>query len=221
VSNRTIQVDDRLHAYLLAASLREPEVLQRLRAETARHAFSGMQISPEQGQLMGFLVEALGVRRALEVGVFTGYSSTVVALAMPPDGRLVACDLSEEFTSVARRYWREAGVEDRIDLRLGPAMDTLAGLIRDGAAGSFDFAFVDADKENYLGYYEHCLTLVRPGGIIAFDNVLWNGRVADPTDQRATTVCIRALNERVHGDPRVSISLVPIGDGVFFARKRP
>lgn len=220
MSNRTIQVDDRLHAYLLAASLREPDVLTRLRAETARHTLSGMQISPEQGQLMGFLIEALGVRRALEVGVFTGYSSTVVALAMPAEGRLIACDVSEEFTNVARRYWREAGVEDRIELRLGPAMDTLAGLVKEGAAGSFDFAFVDADKENYLGYYEHCLTLLRPGGVIAFDNVLWSGRVADPSDQSESTKCIRALNEKVHGDERVTTSLVPIGDGVLLARKR-
>jgi predicted O-methyltransferase YrrM len=220
VSNRTVQVDDRLYGYLLAVSLREPDVLKRLRAETSHHAFSGMQIGPEQGQFMGFLVEALGVRRALEIGVFTGYSSTVVALAMPPDGRIVACDVSDEFTQVARRYWREAGVEDRIELRLGPALDTLVQLIGEGAAGTFDFAFVDADKENYLGYYEHCLSLLRQGGIIAFDNVLWGGRVADPTDQRETTVAIRALNEKLHGDPRVSISLVPIGDGVLLARKR-
>jgi predicted O-methyltransferase YrrM len=220
VSTRTIQVDDRLHAYLLAVSLREPEVLAKLRAETARHALSGMQISPEQGQLMAFLVEALGVRRALEVGVFTGYSSTIVALAMPPDGRLVACDVSEEFTNVARRYWREAGVEDRIDLRLGPALDTLGTLIEQGASGSFDFAFVDADKENYLGYYEHCLTLLRVGGVIAFDNVLWSGRVADPNDQSESTKAIRALNEKIHGDERVTISLVPIGDGVLLAKKR-
>lgn len=213
-------MDGRLRAYLLAASLREPEVLRRLREETSHHAFSGMQISPEQGQLMGFLVEALGVRRALEVGVFTGYSSTVVALAMPPDGRLVACDLSEEFTRVARRYWREAGVEDRIELRLGAAMETLAALLREGAAGTFDFAFVDADKENYLGYYEHCLSLVRQGGVIAFDNVLWDGRVADPNDNSETTLAIRALNDTVHRDPRVSTSLIPIGDGVLLARKR-
>ena len=220
MSNRTIQVDDRLHEYLLASSLREPDVLARLRVETASHALARMQISPEQGQLMGFLVEALGVRRALEVGVFTGYSSTVVALAMPKEGRLVACDVSEEFTRVARRYWREAGVEDRIDLRLGPAMDTLAALLASGAAGTFDFAFVDADKENYVGYYEHCLSLLRPGGVIVFDNMLWSGRVADPSDTSETTVAIRELTRKVHGDARVSTSLVPIGDGVLLVRKR-
>jgi predicted O-methyltransferase YrrM len=220
VSSRTISVDDRLHRYLLGASLREPELLRRLRDETAALPEAGMQISPEQGQLMTFLVEALGVRRALEVGVFTGYSSTCVALAMPADGRLVACDQSEEWTRIARRYWREAGVEGRIELRLGAALSTLAALVREGAAGTFDFAFVDADKENYGGYYEACLTLLRPGGVLAFDNTLWSGRVADPADQRQTTVAIRALNETIHRDPRVTMTLVPIGDGLTLARKR-
>ena len=220
MSTRTIPIDDRLHAYLLGVSVREADVLRELREETARHPRAGMQISPEQGQLMGFLIETLGVRRALEIGVFTGYSSTVVALALPPGGRLVACDVSEEFTSVARRYWRRAGVEDRIELRLGPALDTLDELLRKGEGGTFDFAFVDADKENYLGYYERCLALLRPGGVVAFDNVLWDGRVADPAERSETTVAIRALNERLHGDPRVAISLVPIGDGLFLARKR-
>ena len=169
---------------------------------------------------MAFLVEALGVRRALEIGVFTGYSSTRVALALPPDGRLVACDVSEEWTNVARRYWREAGVEGRVELRLGPALATLDDLIEAGQAGTFDFAFVDADKENYLGYYERCLTLVRQGGVIAFDNMLWGGRVADPSDQSETTVAIRALNQQLHTDGRVTITLVPIGDGLMLVRKR-
>lgn len=220
MSSRTVSVDDRLYDYLLRASLREPELLRRLREETAALPEAGMQISPEQGQLMMFLVEALGVRRALEVGVFTGYSSTCVALAMPPDGRLVACDRSDEWTRIARRYWREAGVEDRIQLRLGNGLESLAALLREGAAGSFDFAFVDADKESYVGYYEQCLELVRPGGIVAFDNTLWSGRVADPSDHRETTVAIRALNERIHGDPRVTMTLLPIGDGLTLARKR-
>ncbi len=220
MSTRTISIDDRLHGYLLSVSVREPEVLRRLRDETARLPESGMQISPEQGQFMRLLVEALGVRRALEVGVFTGYSSTSVALAMPADGRLVACDVSEEWTRIARRYWRDAGVADRIELRLGPALDTLRALRDGGAAGTFDFAFVDADKENYLGYYEACLELVRPGGILAFDNVLWGGRVADPANTSETTKMIRSLNERLSKDERVSISLVPIGDGLMLARRR-
>ena len=220
MSTRTIAIDDRLHAYLLAVSLREPPVLARLREETAKLPQGGMQLSPEQGQMMAFLVEALGVRRALEVGVFTGYSSTRVALSLPPGGRLVACDVSEEWTGIARKYWREAGVEDRIELRIGPALRTLAELVKEGAAGTFDFAFIDADKENYVAYYEQCLALVRPGGLLAFDNVLWGGSVADPADRRETTVAIRALNAKLHADERVSITLVPIGDGLMLARKR-
>lgn len=220
MSTRTLGVDDRLHAYLMAVSLREPEVLRRLRDETASHALSRMQISPEQGQLMAWLVEVLGVRRILEIGVFTGYSSTAMALALPPDGKLVACDVSEEYTAVARRYWREAGVADRIELRLGDALGTLATLESQGAAGTFDLAFVDADKESYVAYYEACLRLVRVGGVVLFDNVLWSGRVADPADTAATTVAIRALNERALGDPRVAPSLVPIGDGLMLLRRR-
>ncbi len=219
MSTHTITIDDRLHAYLLG-TVREPPVLARLREETAKLPEGGMQISPEQGQLMAFLVETLGVRRALEIGVFTGYSSTRVALALPQDGHLVACDVSDEWTSVARRYWREAGVEKRIELRLGPALSTLDALLAEGAAASFDFAFVDADKENYPPYYEKCLALVRTGGVIAFDNTLWSGRVANPEDRSETTVAIRALNKTLAADPRVSASLVPIGDGLFLARKR-
>jgi caffeoyl-CoA O-methyltransferase len=220
MSARTIPVDDRLHDYLLRVSVREPEVLARLRAETAALPEAGMQISPEQGQLMAFLVEALGVQKALEVGVFTGYSSTRVAMSLPPGGRIVACDISEEYTRIARRYWREAAVEDRIVLRLGPATETLSSLAAEGYAGSFDFAFIDADKENYLTYYEQVLVLLRRGGIVAFDNTLWNGRVADPADHAETTRSIRALNERVFADERVSMTLVPIGDGLTLVRKR-
>jgi caffeoyl-CoA O-methyltransferase len=179
-----------------------------------------MQISPEQGQLLSLLVELVGARRCIEVGVYTGYSSTVVALALPRDGMLVACDVNAEFTDVARRYWRLAGVEERIDLRLAPALATLDALLADGQAQTFDFAFIDADKENYLGYYERCFALLRPGGLLAIDNVLWGGSVADPTDTSGRTQAIRALNERVRGDERVTISLVPIGDGLFLARKR-
>jgi caffeoyl-CoA O-methyltransferase len=181
---------------------------------------AGMQISPEQGQLLRLLVETIGARRCLEVGVFTGYSSTCVALSLPAGGRLVACDVSAEYTDVARRYWRLAGVEGRVELRLAPALETLDGLLAAGDAGSFDFAFIDADKENYLAYYERCLDLLRPGGLLAIDNVLWDGSVADPSNTAASTRAIRVLNERLRGDERVSISLVPIGDGLFLARKR-
>jgi caffeoyl-CoA O-methyltransferase len=220
MSARTIHLDDRLYEYFLRVAVREPPLLARLRQETARLPERGMQISPEQGELMAFLVELLGVRRAIEVGVFTGYSSTRVALALPRDGRLVACDVSDEWTQIARRYWREAGVDDRVELRLGPAVETLAALVAEGHAGSFDFAFVDADKENYLAYYEACLTLVRPGGVVLFDNVLWDGRVANPDDQSKSTLAIRALNDAIRADARVAMTLIPIGDGLTVARKK-
>jgi caffeoyl-CoA O-methyltransferase len=220
MSTRTLGLDDRLHAYLLSASLREPVVLRKLREETSHHTLSRMQISPEQGQLMAWLVETLGVRRILEIGVFTGYSSTAMALCLPPDGRLVACEKSEEYTRIARRYWNEAGVEDRIDLRLGDAMTTLSALLSEGGGGTFDLAFVDADKESYPAYYDACLQLVRVGGVVLFDNVLWSGRVADPDDTTAATEAIRALNERCRQDARVASSLVPIGDGLMLLRRR-
>jgi predicted O-methyltransferase YrrM len=220
MSVRTVNVDARLYDYLLAVSVREPRALEQLREETRQLPNSGMQISPEQGQLMRLLVELIGARRCLEVGVFTGYSSISVALGLPEGGRLVACDVSVEYTDIARRYWRLAGVDDRIELRLGPALATLDGLLAAGERGRFDFAFIDADKENYLGYYERSLELLRPGGLLAIDNVLWSGRVADPQDQSASTLAIRALNELIHGDERVSGSLVPIGDGLFLVRKR-
>jgi len=209
-----------LHAYLVEASVREPEVLQRLRAETQPLEWSGMQIGPEQGQFMRFLVETIGARRALEVGVFTGYSSISVALGLPADGELVACDVSEEWTSIARRYWVEAGVADKITLHLRPAVETLDGLLAAGRAGDFDFAFVDADKAGYDAYYERCLKLLRPGGVVAFDNVLWGGSVADPKDTSADTEALRALNRKLRDDDRVAISMVPIGDGLTLARKR-
>ena len=209
-----------LHEYLLRASVREPEVLARLREETRPLPWSGMQIGPEQGQLMRFLVETIGARRAIEVGVFTGYSSISVALGLPDDGELVACDVSEEWTSLARRYWAEAGVAHKITLHLRPAVETLDALLARGRAGDFDFAFIDADKERYDDYYERCLALVRPGGIIAFDNVLWGGRVADPKDTSADTEALRRLNLKLRDDARVAIALVPIGDGLTLARKR-
>jgi predicted O-methyltransferase YrrM len=219
MSNRSISVDDRLYDYILANSLREPALLKALREETAKLPQSLMQISPEQGQFMALLVQLIGAKRTIEVGTFTGYSSLVVALALPPDGRLIASDVSEEFTDVARRYWAKAGVAGKIELRLAPALETLDRLLAGGEAGHFDFAFIDADKPNYLGYYERCLKLLRPGGLMAIDNVLWSGEVADASVTDANTTAIRALNRHVHQDARVSMSLVPIGDGLTLLRK--
>lgn len=220
MSRKTLAMTDALHDYLLANSLREPDILRRLREETARLPNAGMQLSPEQGQFMALLIELMGATKTLEVGVFTGYSSLRVALALPPEGRIVACDVNEDWTGMARRYWAEAGVADKIDLRLAPALETLDRLLADGQAATFDFAFIDADKGNYAGYYERALQLARHGGLILFDNMLRNGRVADPTVQDADTVAIRALNERLHRDERVTLSLLPIGDGLTLARKR-
>jgi len=221
MSNKSIVVTDPIYDYILSASLREPEVLKLLREETARHTHSNMQIAPEQGQFMALLVELIGARKILEVGVFTGYSSTSLALALPPDGHITACDISEEFTAVARRYWDQAGVSDKIDLRLGPALDTLDSLIAEGRSGSYDLAFIDADKANYDGYYERALDLLRVGGLLLVDNVLWNGKVVeDSAFDDADTAAIRALNEKIHADPRVTISLLPVADGLTLALKR-
>lgn len=220
MSPRSIGLSDDLYAYLLEVSLRELPLLARLRAETAELYGVQMQISPEQGQFMALLAELTGARRVLEIGTYTGYSALVVALALPEDGRVVTCDVDEDYTRVARRYWAEAGVAGRVDLRLAPAIRTLDGLIAEGAREDFDFAFIDADKENYEGYYERCLALVRPGGLIAVDNVLWSGRVADAQADDADTRAIRAFNARLHTDERVSLSLVPIGDGLTLARRR-
>ena len=221
MSNKYLPLNDQIYDYLQAVSLREHGALRRLRRETARMPSAQMQISPEQGQFMALLVQLMGARKTLEVGVFTGYSSLAVALALPADGRVVACDVSEEWTRVARRYWREAGVAEKIDLRLAPALETLDGLLGGGEAGTFDFAFIDADKANYEGYYERALELVRAGGLIAIDNVLWSGRVAEPSARDEDTAAIRALNRRLHGDERVALSLVPIADGLTLALKRP
>jgi caffeoyl-CoA O-methyltransferase len=220
VSSRTLQLSESLHRYLLDVTVSEPELLRELRLETEKLPHAGMQISPEQGRLMRWLVELTGARRALEVGVFTGYSALSVALGLPEDGRLVACDLSDEWTSIARRYFARAGVAHKVDLRLGPALETLDQLLGAGAGGAYDFAFIDADKENYAAYYERCLTLLRPGGVVAVDNALWGGSVADPARDDASTRAIRELNARVCGDERVSATLVPIGDGLLLARKR-
>ena len=220
MSNRTIALDDALHAYMLSVSVREPPLLARLREETAGLPDARMQIAPEQGQFMALLVRLVGARRAIEVGTFTGYSALCVAEALPSDGRLVALDVSAEWTAIARRYWADAGVADRIDLRLAPAADSLDRMIADGEAGTHDFAFIDADKDNYELYFERCLALVRPGGLIAVDNVLWNGRVAEAAHDDKDTVAIRAFNAARRDDTRVDLSLVPIGDGLTLARKR-
>jgi predicted O-methyltransferase YrrM len=212
---------EQIHQYLVSVSVREAPILRRLREETAPHPRAQMQIPPEQGQFMALLVQLMGARRTLEVGVFTGYSSLAVALALPSDGNIVACDVSEEFTSIARRYWAEAGVDQLIELRLKPALETLRELLADASNHeSFDFAFIDADKTNYEGYYECALELIRPGGLIMVDNVLWSGRVADPQEKDADTVALRAFNQKLFGDSRVSLSMLPLGDGVTLAWKR-
>lgn len=218
MSTRTINLTDPLHEYVLNVSLREPEALRRLREETGKLPNANWQIAPEQGQFMALLVELVGARRTLDIGTFTGYSALAVALALPDDGRVIACDIMEEWTAMGRRFWQEAGVAHKIELRLGPALETLDGLIAEGRAGTFDFAFIDADKQGYGDYFERALKLLRTGGLICVDNVLWNGRVLDPTD--ADSRGIHAFNERLHDDARVTLSLVPIADGVTVARKR-
>ena len=220
MSNRSIVLTDSLYDYLLRVSLREHPVLARLRRETLALPEAEMEISPEQGQLMALLARLIGAQRCLEVGVFTGYSSLVTALALPDDGRIIACDVSEQWTAIARRYWREAGVEHKIDLRLAPAMQTLDALLASGEAGRYDYAFIDADKTNYGGYYERALELLRPNGLLMFDNTLWSGRVADPSETDAETAALRALNTRLHRDERIDLSLTPIGDGFTLVRKR-
>lgn len=220
MSTKSFFLDDRLYEYLLSVSLRDDPVAARLREETSRLAQSQMQIAPEQAQFLALLVRVAGARRTLDIGVFTGYSALAVARALPGDGRVVALDVSEEWTAIARRYWREADVADRIDLRIAPALQTLDGLIAEGARETFDFAFIDADKENYCAYYERCLELMRPGGLIAVDNVLWSGSVADSSDHRPETEAIREFNQLLHCDERIYLSLVPIADGLTLAMKR-
>lgn len=220
MTRRTNYLPADLYTYLLDVSLREPPVMRRLREETASLEQANMQIGPEQGQFMALLVELIGAENALEVGTFTGYSALVVASALPEHGRLVTCDVSEEWTSIARRYWEEAGVGHKIDLRLAPATETLAALLAEGGEGRFDFAFIDADKEGYDAYYESALRLVRPGGLIAIDNTLWEGKVVDPSVTDADTRAIRRLNSKLATDDRISLSLIPIGDGLSLARVR-
>jgi predicted O-methyltransferase YrrM len=220
MSNLQTPVTPELAAYIRQVSLREPEIARRLREETMQRADSNMQIAPEQGQFLGMLVHLMQARRALEVGVYTGLSALHVALALPPEGRLIACDVNAETTAIARRYWQTAGVADKIELRIAPALETLDALLQQGRQSSFDFAFVDADKENYAHYYDRILKLLRPGGLAAFDNVLWHGTVIDEAVQDADTRAIREFNATLHHDERVWLSLAPIGDGLTLAAKR-
>lgn len=217
---RNVRLTGTLYQYLVDHSVREPAVLRELREETSKLPMAGMQIGPDQGQFMALLARLVGARRCLEIGVFTGYSSTVVALALPPGGRIIACDVSEEWTTIARRYWKKAGVGDKVELRLGPALATLDELLAKGEAGRFDFAFIDADKGNYLAYYERCLELLRRGGLIAVDNTLWSGGVANPENRKPDTVSLREFNDALHRDERIELALLPVGDGLTLALKR-
>lgn len=219
MAGRNLPLDEHLEGYLVAHSVREQPVQRELREATAGMEHAGMQIGPDQAQLMQLLVKSIGARRTIEVGVFTGYSALAVALALPADGKIVACDVNEKWTSMARRYWEEAGVAGKIDLRLQPALRTLDELIAAGEEGRFDFAFIDADKSRYMDYYERCMRLVRRGGLIAIDNTLWYGKVADPAVEDDDTRAIRGLNDRLHRDARIALSLLPVGDGLTLALK--
>jgi len=219
MSNKSIGLSDDLQDYILGHSTPEPAILRELRAETASMEDHQMQIAPEQGGFMALLVSLIGARRILEIGTFTGYSSLAMALALPEDGQLVTLDCSDEFTEIAKRYWDKGGVGDRIQLYLAPALETLAEQLGQGQEASFDMAFIDADKENYIGYFDHCLRLVRPGGLIIIDNVLWNGSVIDPEKMTETTQAIRAFNKYVAGETSVEVTMTPLGDGLTLARK--
>ena len=220
MARRTLEITERLYDYLLKTAFREHPVQAALRKATARLPGAGMQIGPEQGQFMTLLVQLVGARLAVEIGTFTGYSALAMALGMPEDGRLICCDVNAETTAIAREHWERAGVAGKIDLRIAPALDTLDTLLAGKEAGRFDLAFIDADKPNYDSYYERCLRLVRKGGLILIDNVLWGGAVADPSDRDTSTKAIRALNAKVRDDERVDMCLLPIGDGLMMARKR-
>lgn len=220
MTNRSLNLDDALYGYLLEVSLRETPLLKRLREETAALPVARWQIAPEQGQFMALLVKLTGARRLLEIGTFTGYSALCMAEAMPADGQLICCDIDAQYSEVARRYWRQAGVAERIELRLAPALETLTALERAGQSESFDLIFVDADKANYLAYLEHALMLLRPGGLLLFDNTLWSGRVLEANPDSADTRAIQVLNRRLKNDQRLDLSLLPLGDGLTLCRKR-
>lgn len=220
MTNRSLNLDDALYQYLLDVSLRESPLLKRLREETAQLPTARWQIAPEQGQFMALLVQISGARKILEIGTFTGYSALCMAQTMPADGRLICCDLPGEYNSIAERYWHDAGVAERIELRLAPALETLSALERGGQSESFDLIFIDADKANYRVYLEHALVLVRQGGLILFDNVLWSGRVLEQSPESADTRAIQALNRGLLRDSRIDLSLLPLGDGLTLCRKR-
>lgn len=220
MSDRPTALTEALHDYLLAHGVRESAVMRRLREETADHEWAAMQISPEQGALMALLVHSMGAKRALEVGVFTGYSALVVADAMGAEGRLTALDINVDYTEIARRFWGEAGVAERIDLRLGDARESLVALRAEGLDGAYDFAFIDADKSGYDAYYEQCLALVRPGGLILIDNTFYMGRIAEPDRWQESGAVVDALNKKIKDDERVTIAMLPVGDGLTICRKR-
>ena len=220
MSKQTTGLAETLADYIQSISLREPDILKQLRQETAKLSIARMQISPEQGQFMALLVQLMGAKKTLEIGVFTGYSALAVALALPVDGKMIACEISEEYTAIAKDFWGRAGVLEKIDLRIAPALETLEKLITEGEAESFDLAFIDADKRNYENYYERVLTLLRPGGLILIDNVLWSGKVVDPTITDKQTQAIREFNQKLHQDSRINLSLIAIADGLTLALKR-
>lgn len=220
MSNKTLNLTPSLYDYMLSVSLREFPILKALREETAKLPSSVMQISPEQGQFMAFLIRLMGAKKTLEIGVYTGYSSLAVALALPDNGQIIACDISTETSAIAKRFWIKAGVEQKIDLKLAPALETLDQLIEQGGSNTFDFVFIDADKFNYANYYERSLSLARPGGLILIDNVLWSGKVADLKDHDKQTEAIRQLNAMIYHDERVNLSLLPLGDGLTLVQKK-
>lgn len=220
MSPKTIGLDQDLHDYLMSISLRESAPFRELREETSKLEYSNMQTAPEQGQLMRMLVQLMGARRAIEVGTFTGYSAMCVASGLPDDGELIACDVKDEWVNIGRAYWKQAGLADKIDVRIAPALETLDELIEAGQRGTFDFAYIDADKEHYIDYYERCLELLRIGGLVGVDNTLWGGSVIDESNQEESTVAIREFNQHLADDDRVDLTIVPVGDGLTLARKR-